>query len=66
LLAGALHRQHLAILKKDQVEPEPAVFMLPIAVQAPVEGLYSSALAKVPLAIVPPATSTSPLGNSTA
>jgi len=59
-----LHRQHLAILKKDQVEPEPAVFMLQ-SLSRPLL-IYSSALAKVPLAIVPPATSTSPLGNSTA
>jgi hypothetical protein len=48
------------------VKFERGEFMLPVGAQAAVEGLYSSALDKIPFAFSPPATSTSPLGKSTA
>ena len=43
-----------------------AVLRLPVAVQVPLAGSYSSALAERAAAITPPATSTLPLGSKVA
>src|SRR5450759_5143298 len=42
------------------------VVMLPVSVHWPVDGLYSSALARKPSVFSPPAMSTCPLGSSVA
>ena len=42
------------------------MFILPVAVHTPVAGSYNSALAKVPLMLPPPATSTCPFGSNVA
>ena len=43
-----------------------AVLRLPVAVQVPLAGSYSSALLRSPLLFSPPATSTLPLGSKVA
>ena len=49
---------------KVAVSPCRAVPRLPVAVQVPLAGSYSSALARLALVLVPPATSTLPLGSN--
>ena len=65
--AGAISpcHQHLAVGQQRRRVSKRAVLRLPVAVQVPLAGSYSSALAKTP-PLLPPATSTLPLGSNVA
>ena len=58
--------QHHAVGQQGRRVNRRAVLRLPVAVQVPLAGSYSSALVRGPLLPTPPATSTMPLGSKVA
>ena len=58
--------QHLAVGQQRRRVQSRAVARLPVAVQVPLAGSYSSALLRKPPYTIPPATSTLPLGSNVA